>query len=88
MVSTWDRGLPEDGTPLLDDVANVLRHNDGEIEYVIKLSDGTKIKREDIQITTTFPIEHVSSEEADLPDLFDHMALWLGSLAEERRVIV
>jgi hypothetical protein len=85
---TWNRGVPEDGTPLLDDVANVLRHNEGEVDYVINLNDGTKIKREDIQISTAFPINHISSDEADMRDLFDHMISWLGSLVDEKRIIV
>jgi len=85
---TWNRGIPNDGTPLLDDIANVLRHNEGDVDYVIDLNDGTKIKREDIHLSRAFPVNHISSEEADMGDLFNHMASWLRSLADENRIII
>ncbi len=50
--------------------------------------DGTKIKKEDIQISRAFPINHISSEEADMSDVFNHMGSWLSSLADENRIIV
>jgi hypothetical protein len=87
MKLSWTGRPPDDGTPLLDEVATVLRH-DNDVDYVIHLEGGVTLTKKDIRLAEPFDVEHVSSEEAELGDMFDHMVAWLQALGERERVIL
>lgn len=74
------------GTPVLDPVANALRHLVGG-DFAVTFRDGSVLKGSDLKVTTTAEIRDVNGIPDPL-DSFDRMIEWLETVAARDDIVL
>lgn len=86
MKLKWVGRQPGDETPILDTVANTLRHVD-DLDYLIDLGGkrGT-ISRDEVKLYKKFSVPYVDGV-ADSSVVYRNMKEWIEELGQEQRII-
>ena len=75
----WRGRAPEDGTPVLDELARDLPELEDEDDFEVELNDGTTIRRKELKRAKSVSLPFEDSMPA-LDVLFDRMVAWYQEL--------